>query len=55
VGQDMAFQRQEWKVQRLGWVLLSIFLFLAALGVFGSGAVATTSVSTGDYNQLSAR
>ena len=34
------FQRREWLVQRIGWVLIGLVLLAAALGVFGSGPLA---------------
>jgi hypothetical protein len=38
--QDLAFQRKDWRVQRVAWVVGLILLLLAAAGVFGSGPAA---------------
>jgi hypothetical protein len=38
VNQDLAFQRREWVVQRIGWALMFLFVAAAAAGVFGAGA-----------------
>lgn len=35
--QDLKFQRAEWRAQRVGWVLLALFIIAAGLGVFGEG------------------
>ena len=50
VSQDLEFQRKEWLVGRLGWIVLGILLILGLLGVFGgSGLLSTTT--TGDPSQ----
>jgi hypothetical protein len=35
--ENLRFQQREWRVQRLGWWLLSLFVLAAALGLFGHG------------------
>lgn len=35
--QDLAFQRREWRVQRMGWWVLAAFVVAASLGLFGGG------------------
>jgi hypothetical protein len=34
---DHRFHRNEWRIQRIGWVLVALFLALAAAGLFGNG------------------
>ena len=41
------FQRREWIVQRIGWVLLALLLLAGALGLFGSGPLAERSLDNG--------
>jgi len=35
--QDLAGQRRGWRAQRIGWVLLAMFVVAALLGLFGPG------------------
>lgn len=35
VGQDLAFQRRDWRMQRVGWGLLALVLVCAFLGLLG--------------------
>ncbi len=37
VHEDPEFERREWRVQRIGWVLLLLFVVAAAAGLFGRG------------------
>lgn len=37
IGQDMAFQRMTWKLERVGWIVLTLLLLAAVAGFFGSG------------------
>ena len=37
VDQDLDFQRRSWVVQRVGWVLMTLFVLAAAIGLLGSG------------------
>ena len=34
---ELVFHRHEWRIQRVGWVLVALFLALAVGGVFGNG------------------
>jgi hypothetical protein len=34
---QLAFHRKEWRIQRIGWVLVALFLVLAVAGLFGNG------------------
>jgi len=38
VHQDLAFQRREWRAQRVGWALMFVFVAAAGAGLFGAGA-----------------
>jgi hypothetical protein len=40
---DMAFQRWEWRVQRVAWVLMVCGVLMAVAGVFGGGPLAYAS------------
>jgi hypothetical protein len=37
VDQDLAFQRRAWVAQRIAWVLLTLFVVAAGVGLLGSG------------------
>jgi hypothetical protein len=37
VDTDLTFHRHEWRIQRIGWGLLALFLALALAGLFGNG------------------
>ncbi|HWO93568.1 MAG TPA: hypothetical protein VNL92_02275 [Dehalococcoidia bacterium] len=37
IDEDMSFQRRQWRVERIGWLLMAAFLLAALLGLFGSG------------------
>jgi hypothetical protein len=34
---QLAFHRKEWRIQRIGWVLIALFLAMAVAGLFGNG------------------
>jgi hypothetical protein len=34
---ELIFHRKEWRIQRVGWVLVALFLAFALGGLFGSG------------------
>lgn len=36
----MEFQRRSWRVQRVGWMLMAMFIVAALAGLFGNGPVA---------------
>jgi hypothetical protein len=42
---DRIFHRREWRIQRIGWVLLALFLLLALAGLFGDGPLSHTRAS----------
>lgn len=37
-------KRREWRLERIGWGLLLVFLLLGALGIFGGGPLSGTTV-----------
>jgi len=39
---ELVFHRTEWRVQRIGWVLVGLFLACAVAGLFGSGPLSRT-------------
>ena len=46
--EDLAHERREWKLQRVGWALMALALLAAVLGLFGHGPLSeTASASAG--------
>ncbi len=43
VAQDLGFQRREWRVQRVAWVVLAAVLAAGLAGLLGSGPLAQAS------------
>lgn len=41
--EDEGFQRREWAVQRAAWVVFSLILACAAIGLFGGGPLSTAT------------
>lgn len=39
INEDMEFQRRSWIVQRIGWVIFTLLVLLAFLGLFGDGVL----------------
>lgn len=50
VGEDLEFQRQWWRFEKITWAVFGVILILTILGVFGRGPVAKTSKSSVDAN-----
>ena len=44
--QDPVFQQREWRVQRVGWWVLVIFVAAAAAGAFGHGPLSRVRAAT---------
>ncbi|HKQ11989.1 MAG TPA: hypothetical protein VJT80_01060 [Steroidobacteraceae bacterium] len=44
---DHRFHRTEWRVQRIGWVLVALFLVLAFAGLFGNGPLSRAHADNG--------
>jgi hypothetical protein len=53
---QLRFHRLEWRVQRIGWVIIAIFLVLALAGLFGGGPLSNVraEAATGriDYERF---
>lgn len=43
VAQDLEFQRQEWRIQRVAWVMMALVLLAGLAGLLGSGPLAHAS------------
>lgn len=54
VGEDLAFQRRVWRVQRGGWVVMFAVVIAALAGAFGLGPLAEGEARSAD-GALSAR
>lgn len=50
--QEEAFHSREWRVQRVGWVLIAGFIALAVAGLFGGGPLSEASVSSADAGTI---
>lgn len=54
--QNMAHQRREWRVQRIGWALMALLLLAALLGLLGPGPLSRTTAAAGalrvEYNRF---
>ena len=48
IEQDHDFQRRYWRLQRAGWIALSLVLLAGMLGLFGSGPLAGATVGAPD-------
>ena len=40
IGQDLDFQRKEWRVQRIGWGVMALIALAALVGLTGNGVLA---------------
>lgn len=47
IGEDLDFQRLSWTVERIGWVVGTLLLLAAVVGLFGSGPLSTATARTG--------
>ena len=45
IEEDLPFQRGQWRVQRIGWVLMALVLFAALAGLFGPGPLSSTTAA----------
>lgn len=56
IDEDLALQRVQWRVERIGWVLLAAAVVAALLGLFGPGPISLTAQSSADvevrYNRF---
>jgi hypothetical protein len=47
-GHDIEFERREWKVQRVAWVVMTLIIVAAAVGLFGNGVFAEADKTAAD-------
>jgi hypothetical protein len=56
IEEDPRFQRREWRVQRVAWLVFALIIVAALAGVFGRGPLSSASVSGAglrlDYERL---
>ena len=45
INEDVPFQRREWKLQRIGWVVIALLLLAGLLGVWGRGPLTTKQIT----------
>ena len=48
IPENMRLQERTWRIQRIRWTLIALFVALALLGVFSNGPCSETSVSSSD-------
>lgn len=48
IEEDMAFQRRNWAVERIGWAAMVLLVLAAALGAFGAGPLSATTARLPD-------
>jgi hypothetical protein len=47
-GQNLAYQRREWRVERVGWLVIAGLILAAMLGLLGDGPLSSTSADSPD-------
>ena len=47
VGEDLAYQRKVWRVQRVGWAVMGLVVVAACAGAFGNGPLARGRAEAG--------
>lgn len=48
IDEDLTFQRREWRVQRVLWLVCAVVLVLGLAGVFGGGPISSVKRTSGD-------
>lgn len=48
IDENMQHQRLSWRAERVGWIVWTLILLAALLGLFGRGVFNTTSVTSSD-------
>ena len=43
INQDLSVQERMWKIQRVGWAIMLVVIFLGLIGLFGHGPISWTS------------
>jgi hypothetical protein len=46
IEEDRAYQRREWRIERIGWALMALMLLAGLLGLLGYGPLSRTQVGT---------
>jgi hypothetical protein len=49
---ELVFHHREWRVQRIGWALLAVFLLLGAAGLFGDGPLSHAHSGDNDSGSI---
>ena len=56
VGQDLKFQRRQWTIQRVSWIVMVVVVIAGLLGLLGSGPLSDASAEDGplqlDYGRF---
>ena len=52
LNQDLDFQRRSWKVQRVAWVLMALFVLVAVLGLLGGGGPLSSTTGGSEADGL---
>jgi len=47
VNEDMDFQRLEWRIERIGWIILALVISAALLGLLGNGPLSASVKTAG--------
>jgi hypothetical protein len=50
VHQNLPYQQRMWKLQRVGWGLMGLVVWLAFLGLFGKGWLSSSSITNSEGN-----
>lgn len=48
VNEEIELHKKGWVIQRIGWVLLALFLVAAVAGVFGDGPISKSEIHSGN-------
>jgi hypothetical protein len=48
INDDPAFQRRQWRAERIGWALMAAIVLAALAGLFGNGPAARATAASGD-------
>lgn len=46
IHQDLSFEKRNWRVQRLGWAAMALFVLAGAAGAFGRGPISSAWVAS---------
>lgn len=47
IDDDMNFQRKEWQVERIGWIVMALLALAGLLGLFGEGPLSNINAANG--------